>query len=163
MGVWNETLPDLYAGDIPSGEEWASIVDALRALASDDEPYTPTWAAAAGAVSLGSGGGITGAYTQVGKYVALRMKLLAGTGVTTGTPGTYWTFSLPAGHVAAGDFTWAARMLNFGVLEYSVTANIAQGASTLELYQTSGRVTTASPFAFGDGDSLWTSGVYKIA
>jgi hypothetical protein len=55
-------------------------------------------------------------------------------------------------------------MLDAATLEYGGLASVGAGAATFDLYKpVSGRIFNNSPFTFGNGDSLWLSGVYELA
>jgi hypothetical protein len=55
--------------------------------------YTPTWTATTGTPAVGAGGSLTGVRTIIGKTCHGRVRLLLGTGPTSGTG--VWTFGIP--------------------------------------------------------------------
>lgn len=155
MTVWNGTLPTILGGDIPDGNDWGEITDALSALTGAWTAYVPVWSSTGTAPALGNGV-IDGKYFQADRLVVATGSLTMGTTTTFGTgayritlPVSATTTTLNAGSALALDSSAAAA-------QTPAVARIAD-APRLRFYGPNGEIGATAPFTWATSDQLvWT-------
>jgi hypothetical protein len=155
--AYTGTIPTLTSGQVPDGNDWLEILNALKALTEPWSTYTSTWGSSGSAPALGNGT-IFGAYQQLRKLLVLNIGLSIGSTSTVGS-GNY-TFTLPG----AGALTWATgsprNMCSVGIRDqsaanhYTAFALLTPGASVIDTIRFHGGnvVGAASPFVPAAGD-----------
>ena len=170
LSLDNQNANIVLAGPSSGG----AATPSFRALVNADLPGQAwqSWTPTLTNITLGAGGTITGAYTQIGKYVAARLSIVLGTaGALTGTA----LFTLPVtsvsypGTATAQPLGWA-EMLDVGVKQYAglvvwastTTAGVAVQDSSGTYLSTAGTSATV-PFTFGVGDEINCQFFYEAA
>jgi hypothetical protein len=126
--------------------------------------YTPTFVAAGGSPTIGSGGTIAGRYAEIGKTTLVYAKVTLGTSFSFGTGNV--GVSLPVAGNVANRGSWTAFATDTGTAGYplvgigtsiggALCAAFQQWASPLA------GITTTAPFTFGAGDVLEIMGSYE--
>ncbi len=162
MGSWTGTVPAFAALQKIRAPRLQTLADIATALTAAWTPYVPTWTASAGSPSIGNGT-LAGAYRRVGKTLDFQVDLLYGSSSSAGTGGAYWLLSLPSGMTAARHFHGAGHYLETGATEYQCTWRVVAGATVLEFFRESARLTNTSPIAvLSTGDRLTASGTIEI-
>jgi hypothetical protein len=134
--------------------------DAIQALASATTSYTPSWTASTTNPTIGNGT-ITGAYTQIGKMVFVRIQITMGSTTTYGS-GQY-SISLPVAPVA----TQAIQALltdDSGAVRYDGVCWLTTGTGIFRIvvgYTASAGMTATSPITLATSDSLVITGWYE--
>ena len=128
--------------------------------------YTPTLTN----ITIGNGS-FTAHYSQVGKTVFVRIRVIFGS--TTSITGTFPTFTLPATSRASTGATGLMSYLfnDFGIANYYGSAPISQGVNAAAFtainsggsYASEIGVSSAIPFTWGTGDSIQGVGYYETA
>lgn len=146
-----------------------SDVDTLLPLAATWTTYTPTWAATGTQPAIGNGT-LSGFYLQVGKFIIVRVRMLAGTTTTFGT-GTY-TFSLPVtaasgqGMAVGSSYLRDASATSNGHAPGSALVDAVSSTSTTLLMTSStgsglGSIVGATaPFTWANTDNMSAQVVY---
>lgn len=142
--------------------------------------YTPVWSSSGTAPAIGNGT-ITGAYTQIGKRVEVRIYVTFGSTTTFGSGNFY--FSLPvtarainstnAEHVSmqvgtgtivdAGNNYYPAspRLVDTSKIEVGITTTL--GGTNPVYVQTSNAMTASAPFTMGSTDGVYLTLSYEAA
>lgn len=162
MGVWTGTVPTILAGDIPTGDDWKTILDIETALSSSLTTYTPSWITSGVAPALGNGT-LLGRYTEVGGFHWVQVMLTMGTTTTYGTG--FFAFTLPGSgaNLASTDAVGSARLFDTSAsAHYGATSVSPTGVNYVKmLFGSSGEVTGASPFTFATGDVVALSLLFQ--
>lgn len=168
MAAWTTTPRTWSVGEtVTAANMNAQLRDFANAFGAWGS-YTPTWGATS-APTIGSGGTITGGYSQIQKTVNFRVGVTFGTGTTFGS-GNY-TLTIPV-TTGSGLSFWS--FLGYALQSstgYQLTLDVNGGSSTAVLnYQssTAGVKTRVSPTApvtwtNASGNGFWFSGTYEAA
>jgi len=125
--------------------------------------YTPTWVGSTGSHTLGNGT-ITGFYSQIGKTINFRIRLLIGSS-TTYNAGT-WRFGLPVTMVAnfsgAGDAIGQSSMYDVSLADRYTRAIYSYSDSQIAVIAENGlAISSTVPFTWAIGDTLSITGTYE--
>lgn len=163
MGDWTGTVPTILAGDVVTGDDWASVLDELTAVSATWTSYTPTWSTSGTAPVLGNGT-LQGRYARVGTWVQFEILFQAGSTSTFGT-GTF-RFTLPATPTIMSN---RAVFSNAGI-EDSGTGNYPASCTfngtTIEVFTGAGLLvatTATSPMAWTTSDKFYIRGECRTA
>lgn len=142
------------AGELTSTFWNQNVRDNFDAIGDAWTSYTPTLAN----VTLGNGT-ITGAYTQAGKLIQFRAKLVLGsTSSITGSP----TFTLPVTAFATRLFTWQGVAYDTSASDHhGLTAT--NTTTTVVFRYNAASLSSTVPFTWATGDELYASGTYEAA
>lgn len=158
---WNGTVPTILAGDIPTGDDWANVLDELTAISAAWTSWTPTLSN----LTLGNG-------TQVAKYRRLGSgsidffwKLVLG---TTSAVGTSPSITLPV--AASGDYT-TYPPFGYGMLtdvstsaRAPIVVNLTSTTTVVIQYfsslNTAANLGAAVPWVWTTSDVLTLQGTY---
>jgi len=149
MTVWNSTLPTLYAGLIPDGDDFTILADALHGVADAWTSYVPVWSATGTAPAVGNGS-IVGAYKQVGKWVETRGLLTMGSTTTYGTG--VWRFTLPVTALGT-EYVGCAQLLDSGTQDKAGSCNTAS-TTLLQPCSSAGACASTTPHAWATNDQV---------
>lgn len=123
--------------------------------------YAPTWAATAGAPSIGNGS-LGAAYIRRGEFCRVTGTLSIGS--TTSTVGTTWTMSVP--YVASRNEIGSIfiQQTGTGLKQYAGSCAIFSGTSSIQFFPSVGTTAlgVASPAAWVTGDVLIWNIEYAI-
>ena len=163
MGLFTSTPKTWGAEALKSSDLNAQVRDFITAFGAG-QSYTPTWGAVTANPS-NPNGSTTAAYTQIGKLVYFRIKIVIGaTGFTAGT-GQY-SLTLPVTPTSA-----AGRVVFTGWLAagsaYPIYG-IANNSTTLNLYYmftlpSLNSVTGTAPVTLAAGHEITIHGCYEAA
>lgn len=136
----------------------------------EEGTYTPTWSASGGSPlpSIGNGT-LTGTYVKIGQLVIVSVLLTGGSTTVWGTNSDAWTMTLPfqAANVSGLGYFGAGVAGDAGVSSYPLIVTCAANATTVRFLKTttgvSGNFTANDPFAWGTGDSLQFTLVYRAS
>jgi hypothetical protein len=126
--------------------------------------YVPTWTATSGVPAVGTGAGsMTGVRTLMGKTCRGRIRIILGTGFSTGT-GT-WTFTLPvtAAH-PSGRHLGGWTFVDTSAADRYVGAVITASSTTIQCVYGNGPITGVGfgiPFTLAAADVLDISFAYE--
>lgn len=135
------------------------IRDRMVAM-SDWQDASVTWTATGGTPTLGDGA-LTCQYLRYGYVCEFVFGLLWGS-TTAASAMTAWRFTLPV-EAAHNIFAFAAIAGNAGIARYACTA-ISNLTTDFSIYCGDGETLGSTiPFAFGEGDYVRVSGIYRTA
>lgn len=122
--------------------------------------YTPVLTASTTNPTLGTGSTQAGAYTQIGKTVHFRARIVFGSsGVNAGSG--YYAVSLPV--AAKSAVTVAGHGVLIGGSRY-LTAAYTNGTTKVELYLDAGvAVSNTAPFTWAATNAISIAGTYEVA
>lgn len=146
-----ETDTDLY--QMYDGSAWRPV---LHTFANS---YTPSWQAVTTNPTLGNGT-ITGTWSRIGTWVAVRIALNPGS--TTNFGSGKWTFSLPT--TPTGNASMAALLDDTSATtRYGCSVWVSTGTGVFGVYPGTGTagVGGSTPFTWAAGDNLLITGVYE--
>lgn len=122
--------------------------------------YTPSWTSSGTAPAIGNGT-LDGRFTIVGKLIAVRARIVAGSTTTFGT-GT-WALSLPVASsgspppTVASVVAWDSSAGNLYVGAWRIS-----GGNIITLAAPAAFYTSAVPFTWAQSDALELEGVYEL-
>lgn len=148
------TTPATAASGELTSDFWNTQVrDNFKALGDPWASYSPTL----GNWTVGNGT-LTGAYSQTGKLVQFRVKLVIGS--TTGTTGSP-TFSLPVTAVATRAFSFLGGAYDSTPGDHYGLAAVNNNTTTVLFRSGSTALSSTVPFSWAAGDELYMSGTYE--
>jgi hypothetical protein len=122
--------------------------------------YTPLWSSLGTQPAIGNGT-LTGAYRQLGKLVAVRLSMNAGTTTTFGTGG--WRVTLPFAASASQQSVSGIASPSANAV-YGVCAWLQASSNQIAVYTAAGVVVDATdPAAWGNLGTLAMNGVYETS
>lgn len=161
MTVWSGTLPEILAGDRPTGDDWDQILDALHAMTDAWSTFTPVWTSSGTPISLGDAT-IEGRYLRAGKLVAYTGRLNMGATTTYGT-GLY-DISLPIAAESGNRYNGVGFALDSSTATNNQPIAVRMdGTSLMRFYGTGGQVGATVPFTWASGDTLAWNILYAAA
>lgn len=129
------------------------------------QTYAPTWASGSNPQPAIGNGTLVARYVQIGKWVHLRLRLIAGATTTFGTGD--WSFSLPVNSVnlANVESFGPCVTLDAGTAYKLDAANIASNASIMRIINIAAGsfYNPTSPMAWANTDFLNISITYQAA
>ncbi len=155
MGDWNGTVPNILAGDIPTGDDWKNVTDELTAISAAWTTWVPTLTN----LTLGNGT-VSGKYRRVGETGDLRFTFVLGSTSAVGTnPQFSLPFTLNSALSSSGLFLIGpATLVQSGVARRmgAIQADTATTVSFIQINATPAvaSITATSPWTWATGDSL---------
>lgn len=164
MGDWTGTVPTILAGDIPTGEDWDTILDILTAVTA---PWS-TWSPTLSGITEGNGT-TTARYRRVGNTIDYHFKFVMG---STSAIGTNPSFTLPAtphsSYVTFRDVMSTSCALVDNGTGSQQGVLLLTGATTVRFHYLAPNytsVTATAPFTWtaANADELIAAGSYEAA
>ncbi|MGE5827715.1 MAG: hypothetical protein ACM30G_05035 [Micromonosporaceae bacterium] len=157
MGDWTGTVPTIYAGSVPNGDDWSAITGELTALSAVLSDWSPIL------TNLTQGSGtITAKYTRVGKVVDWYFRFVFGAGSAVGTDPTWSLPATPASFYPVaegfGRFPGEAHLVDSGTA--ARPGNLFHAAATTvgvtfwNATPTVATVTATAPWTWATNDSI---------
>jgi hypothetical protein len=123
--------------------------------------YTPTWTAVTTNPTIGNGS-IQGRYMLTTDWCYLWIGVKGGS--TTSVGSGQYSLSLPVANVVGWESFVDAQLLDTAVARYPAYGLALSGASTMQIYTIAAGAGwgSATPMAFGTGDTAILSGKYRV-
>ena len=162
MGDWTGTIPTIYAGSVPNGDDWGAVTGALSALSSVPSDWPPTL------TNLTQGSGtVTAKYRRVGKAVDWYFRFLYGAGSAVGTDPSWTLPAAPASFYPSGEsfgnFPGVVHLIDASTAARQGHLNVAGSTVTITFWNatpTLGQVTATAPWTWTTNDSITAWGSY---
>jgi hypothetical protein len=154
VSEWNDTLPILLPGIVPTADDWDQILGVLHALSDPRGAYTPSWHGSTSDPVLGDGTR-SGWGMRIGALGIADIAITIGSTTTLGV-GTY-SFSLPAGWTLAnsGAVLGLAMMRDDSGSTHALGAVAASGSTAVEVRVHGADLASNSvPFAWATSDQI---------
>lgn len=161
MTAWSGTLPTILGGDIPDGDDWDQILDALHALTDSWTSYVPVWSSS-GTQPVVNNGSLTGRYLRAGSLVIGSITLFCGSTTTYGTGVYSWT--LPVAVSGSNNaFLSSAQLLDASAGDAGDRAGTGRhaGSNLIRVATATGRIAATTPFTWANSDDLTIGFLYE--
>lgn len=149
----------VLAGQIILSDHNNALDTLLADVDSAWNSYAVAWTSGGVAPAI-SNGTLEGKYTQVGKLVIARIRVVMGSTTTFGT-GQYF-FSLPVNALVSNQ-PGSCYLLDTGTANKSATASITTGLGTVFMIQNTTDVAATAPHTWANGDRIDIVIIYEAA
>jgi hypothetical protein len=137
------------------------------------QTFTPTWTSDGSAPSIGNGS-MAGRYKQIGKTVFFNMSITFGSTTSFGSGAYFWSGPVPAkigaGPAATNPFVLTGVMTDAAVANYAFVGGYFNTATQYNIQcissitnRQSFAIGSTQPFTWGNGDQIFTAGIYEAA